>query len=198
MSDSGLTIAGSWRRCVANPSSDAAWESLLQNHSKTFAAISVRVAARFGGSSKAELDDAMQVACIKLSEQARSGQVPAGDDRVTEAYLKAVVANCVHDHFRKMRSQIRDQTKALPLEEGLIAAEGSMDRALLISELENFVGPGAREKLLFHLYYREGWSAQEIAGIPTLQLSVKGVETAIGRVVAAIRQKLKVKRPVEE
>ena len=48
----------------------------------------------------------------------------------------------------------------------------------------------ARDRAIFWLYYKQGLSAKAIAGIRTIGLSVKGVESTIGRMVRLLRQKM--------
>ncbi len=192
MIDAPLTLGSAWRSCVTAPYSAAAWDTLLQHHGKLFAAITVRVARRFGPCSRAEHDDALQEACLRLSQHARTGKVPAGADSLVEPYLKAVIANAVHDYFRARKALCRNDDILVPLDEIVPpSSANTADRRLLIQELEDLTEPRSRERLLFQLYFREGWTAQEIAGMPTLQLSVKGVETAIGRIVAGLRDRIK-------
>jgi len=44
-----------------------------------------------------------------------------------------------------------------------------------------------RSKLIFWLYYRCGFSASEIASLPNVELTTKGVESMIFRLVRLVR-----------
>jgi len=41
--------------------------------------------------------------------------------------------------------------------------------------------------VIFFLYYRQGYTAAEIAALPSLQLTTKGVESIIARLTHMIR-----------
>jgi hypothetical protein len=47
-----------------------------------------------------------------------------------------------------------------------------------------------RDKLIFLLYYQQGMTAQDIASLPTVSLSVKGVESTLLRMTRFVRQQL--------
>jgi RNA polymerase sigma-70 factor (ECF subfamily) len=44
-----------------------------------------------------------------------------------------------------------------------------------------------RDRALFWLYYRQGYTAEEIAGLPAVGLTAKGVESALRRVTVWLR-----------
>jgi len=153
------------------------------------------VANRFGANHAQEIDDAMQEICLKLSNQARLDRFPDTDDAMLEAYLKATIANAAHDYFRAQRAQRRDVTVTRPIDENFpMAAYATSatdaDRRLLLSQIENLVAGSDRDKCIFFLYYREGWTAKEIAHIPSLGLAAKGVESLVFRMASVLRAKL--------
>ena len=47
-----------------------------------------------------------------------------------------------------------------------------------------------RDRTIFWLYYLQGLTAEEIAGLPTVELSAKGVESALRRITAWLRKEL--------
>jgi RNA polymerase sigma-70 factor, ECF subfamily len=47
-----------------------------------------------------------------------------------------------------------------------------------------------RDRIVFWLYYRQGYTAGEIAGLPAVALTVKGVESLLYRLTAALRAQL--------
>src|ERR1700736_1920651 len=109
------SLADLWKECVRTPDNGAAWEQLLSSHRLLFSRIVVRVAHRFGVTTTDDIDDAIQEVCLKLSTQARSGKVPAAEDALLEAYLKASVANAAHDYFRTQRARRRDVLATTPI-----------------------------------------------------------------------------------
>ena len=47
-----------------------------------------------------------------------------------------------------------------------------------------------RDRTAFWLYYRQGFTAKEIAGMPAMNLTVKGVESLLFRLTAVLRARL--------
>jgi hypothetical protein len=52
-----------------------------------------------------------------------------------------------------------------------------------------------RDRKLFWLYYRVGLTADEIAGLPSIGLSTKGVESSLLRLTRLLRQEIGRDRP---
>jgi RNA polymerase sigma-70 factor (ECF subfamily) len=48
-----------------------------------------------------------------------------------------------------------------------------------------------RDRALFWLYYRQGFTAEEIAGMTAIGLTAKGVESALRRVTIWLRGEIK-------
>ena len=46
----------------------------------------------------------------------------------------------------------------------------------------------ARDRLIFWMYYRQGFTAKAIAAIPSISLTVKGVEGVIQRLTGQLRR----------
>ncbi len=64
------------------------------------------------------------------------------------------------------------------------------DRILLreIEELVDRITDTDRDKLVFLLYYRQGFTAKAISELPGIDLSEKGVESCILRLTRLLRQ----------
>lgn len=84
-----------------------------------------------------------------------------------------------------------------------------MQKAVLFAELDRRLraAPGViseRDRAIFWLYYLQGLTAEEIAGLPVAGLSAKGVESALRRVTQWLRGELKSRKsgsqrePVQE
>jgi len=168
-----------------------------------FSRIVVRVAHRFGVTAADEIDDAIQEICLKITSQARSGKTPNAEDGILEAYLKATIANAAHDYFRGQRAQRRDVLVTTSINENLSASiqgpgAGDLDRSLLIREIEQMIDGSSRDRNVFLLYYRYGWTAKEISAIPSVGLSPKGVESLVFRIIATVRERVKESPPGEQ
>jgi RNA polymerase sigma-70 factor (ECF subfamily) len=121
------------------------------------------------------------------------------------AFIKSVAQNVVRESFRSSNAARRGAavTESFPLPETEATEWGSLD-ALELHALSREVydtlvrvssGPDQdRRRLIFWLYYREGLTAKEIAVLPSLRISAKGVEGVIRRLSGQIRQALSEKR----
>lgn len=189
------SLAHLWKECVRAPRDNAAWERLLDSQQSAFARIVVRVAHRFGVSALRELDDAMQEACLKLSDMARDNCVPAMDDAAVECYLKASIANAAHDYFRRRRAKRRDAGVTISIDQDSApalpaAGDPNPDREILLRQMEQRANGSSRDRAIFQLHFRDGCTCKEISRIPSLGLTAKGVESVIFRMVKDLRDGL--------
>jgi RNA polymerase sigma-70 factor, ECF subfamily len=198
------TLADQWESCARAPNNATNWELLLKDHGAVFERAVMRVAHRFGVNTIDDINDALQEACLNLSAKARSGRIPEQlDDDHLEAYLKACVANAAHDYFRKRRALRRDILASVPLQETRVSnADGSaavdLDREVLLHEVEQMIGGSQRDRDVFLMYYRHGWTAKEISTIPSIGLTPKGVESLLQRMITALRNRVKPPQTAEK
>lgn len=71
-----------------------------------------------------------------------------------------------------------------------------MEREVLFKQIDECVescleGPDRdRDRTIFWLYYQQGMTAKDIAALPTIALSSKGVESVIVRVIRLVRDRM--------
>jgi RNA polymerase sigma-70 factor (ECF subfamily) len=155
--------------------------------------IASRVARQFGVVTEA--DDIVQEISLKMLS---SGQVILAllpkHPTETLAYVSVLSANVARDFFRARHASKRGAERTISLDESLarvtsvIGMRDSIDQVLLMSQIESRLPEDRREQMVFRLYYRQGFTAKEIAAIPALNLTVKGVESMIYRVSQHVRQ----------
>jgi len=56
---------------------------------------------------------------------------------------------------------------------------------------------GERDRVFFWLYYRQGFTAEEIAGLAACGLTAKGVESALRRVTIWLRAEVERENPAD-
>jgi RNA polymerase sigma-70 factor (ECF subfamily) len=117
-------------------------------------------------------------------------------------YLKVIAANVTHDHFRAQASLKRggdlrrvesesDETESLPAHARQITA---VEIDLQIDEIDRKMQAfpadvlTERDRTIFWLYYRQGFTARDIGEISAFGLTVKGVESSIHRTTALIKE----------
>jgi RNA polymerase sigma-70 factor (ECF subfamily) len=159
--------------------------------------------------SRATVDDIVQEVLLKLCEQERRilrDFEPRGEDSFF-GLLRIVTASVANDYFRRIYSTKRGgKVVVMPLldEQALRGQDGArpmakMHQSALLAELDQKLrlAPkeiGERDRALFWLYYLQGYTAEEIARIPGVGLSAKGVESALRRVTVWLRDEVGGKR----
>ncbi len=164
----------------------------------------IRTAAKSGGTNRAMVDDLVQDVYLKLcaNNYQELRRVRSDHPNGVYALVKAVAYSTTVDHLRTLRNPLRDESKTVPLDalqQDLALAEGAesqLHRQVLFGRIDALLegaGPAEsleRDRSAFWLYYRQGFTAKEIADKPAMGLTVKGVESLLFRMVAALRREL--------
>ena len=119
-------------------------------------------------------------------------------------YIKKTAANATHDHFKHGHSQSSGgdkphvSTSDVDPEAGneVHGSQEKIAREVLLNEIgehlkRSLTGPDQeRDRMIFWLYFRQGMSTKEIANLPGINLSMKGVGSVIERLKHAIREQI--------
>lgn len=196
-------------------SADAAeWGEFVRRCTPLASLVALRIARQWLGSpSPATVDNIVQEIFLKLCEQERRIMrdfEPRGEDSFL-GLLRLVSASVATDYFRRQYSAKRGgKVVTVPLlEEGLqmpVASgrqAGEMRRSALLAQLDSKLRSapeiiGERDRAFFWLYYRQGFTAEEIAGLAASGLTAKGVESALRRVTIWLRAEIERPKPVEQ
>jgi len=148
------------------------------------------------GHSKAGLadaDDLEQQALVRLLKnkcRVLANFIP-NNPHSERAYIKKVATSVVLDYFKQ------DFKRGVPLEEAVFqtAPDSSVEDRILLREFEAIRDSpnGERDRKIFLLHYRSGLTAKQIAGMDSIGLSTKGVESALRKMVALIQDSLQIK-----
>jgi RNA polymerase sigma-70 factor, ECF subfamily len=179
-------------------SRDAAlWEILVARLQPVFARVVYRVASNTSAASCGDVDDAVQECFLKLgamSGKSYLGSAAFNSHETAMAYLKTVAANTARDYFRKKQAEKRSMAKTSSLEDRLSDIMGcdglQLERDVLIQQIDGMLGGDRQERTIFWLYYRQGFTAKEIAQLPAFQLGPKGVESLLRRLTLAIQRQI--------
>ena len=177
--------------CLKTGDADA-WEAFVQRFHPLIVGSISRVVRRFGAPSPALIDDLAQETYLRLCrDNCRSlREFEARHDEAIFGYLKVIAASVALDHFRARTTQKRQgevpddgshpeaSTSSLPIEQAALLNE--LERRLATSESE-------RDCAIFWLHYRQGYTARDIAALPAMGLSQKGVESCLYRLTQSLR-----------
>lgn len=188
--------------CLCRPSQEA-WRELVCRIQPVVAGSVARVARQYSIASQAFIEDLTQEVYVRLCEQnCRALREFQGDaPEALPAFIRVVASNIARDRCKATLAQKKGAGKVVPMppradDIGIPAADDNgAERELLAGEVDAILGraPGAtpdRDRSIFWLYYRQGWSSRDIAAIPALGLTQKGVESLLHRLAKFVKSEL--------
>lgn len=194
------------RLCADHPGPDE-WREFVRRFSRPISLSALRVARLWGETTPGVIDDIVQDVFLKFCEDNRRVLhefEPRHADSFL-AFIKVVSAAAANDYFRKRNTSKRGgglkEESLSDLHVGTAQDSEWMERNLLLREIDAFLETsgqgetGRRDRMVFWLYYQQGMTANAIAGLPGISLSVKGVESVLHRMTSQIRNHLR-KTPV--
>jgi RNA polymerase sigma-70 factor (ECF subfamily) len=153
----------------------------------------------WGETSSAVIDDIVQDVFLKFCEDERRilrEFEPRHQDSFV-SFVRVVSAAAANDYFRKRNTVKRGGgAKPEPIGEyhaAIVQDSEWLERNQLLKEIDKFLElngrdeVGKRDRTVFWLYYQQGMTANAIACLPGMSLSVKGVESSLHRTIALIR-----------
>lgn len=190
----------------AGPCDQEAWEEFVARVGKPLSLVIRRTASVWGTPSRFLVEDLIQVTYLKLWEGGRNLLREFAIERPDAilAYLKKTAVNATHDHFKHGHSQSAGgnspHVSTFDVEpEAAQEAQGSQEKIafeIFLSEIDQHLklclaGPDQeRDRTIFWLYFRQGMSTKEIASLPAIGLSAKGVGSVIERLKHAVRDQI--------
>jgi RNA polymerase sigma-70 factor, ECF subfamily len=199
MDYSKLTPQELVRECAR--SNDAqAWDEFIRVFSPVIVGTVRRVARRYGESSPEAHADLAQEVFLKLCENNRHKlhQMDPSPTANCHGFLKVVALNYARDHFKNQHAKKRGSgapTENLDDSQPTSpscspGSEGDIELQILWREVKSrlvALGFSEKECAMFDLSCIQGLTAAEIAHLPWVGLSVKGVESALRRMKIELR-----------
>jgi RNA polymerase sigma-70 factor (ECF subfamily) len=194
-------------KCL-DDSDSALWAEFVRYSRPLIAAVIAKHLRRSGAPALSAADDLVQETYLKLCRNNFKAlrSFVYRHEGALHGFLKVIARNVVLDHIRDITSQKRGSSKIECLDEKSIAKAArrngntSIERKMLLGKINEFVATATyesdnrRDYTIFWLYYRQGLCARLIARCPGVNLTVKGVESAILRLTKQIREKFNPKR----
>lgn len=113
-------------------------------------------------------------------------------------FLKVIATNVVEDYVRSVNAdkhgQGREEEVFDQIAYAVPAPPQSVDRKILMDQIKKCLQEEVNERdyTIFWLYYRQGLTAKAISELPSIQLTVKGVESTLLRLIKLVQAKLTV------
>lgn len=201
-----LTTEELIRRCSSADGTRADWEEFVRRFQPAIVQTVLRTSSRLGDSSSATVTDLVQETYLKLcADNFRLLRTfhPSHPDAFA-GFVRTVAANLVRDHFRAQHSQRRGNsqthssefTELVPDSPTSAGNRDALQRSILLSEIDKHLraaldgADAARNHRVFWLYFRAGCSAAEIAVLPGIGLTAKGVESLLARLTRDLRRRV--------
>ena len=190
----------------AGEGDDEAWEEFVSRVGRPLRLVIARTASVWGDASRSTVEDLLQATYLKLWEGGRNllHQFAIERPEAVLGYLKKTAVNATHDYFKHARTQTAGgdaqhvSTFDVEPEAGRESpgGEGRIAFDIFLAEIDVHLGrcldgPDAeRDRTIFWLYFRQGLSSKEIASLPGIALSTKGVGSVLERLKHSIREQI--------
>jgi len=191
-----LSLRDIWRKCLDTPADDEVWQELLDRIHPVLLRIARNVAHSSGLDRPEDIDDLVQEICLKISHPSslRAIRLPS-DDKQADRYFRATAANAARDALKTRFACKRGEHVTISMEDHLTeladsVAAPAIEREILFRQIDELLEANASERAIFWLYFREGLTSKEIASIPAVGLTSKGVESALQRMTSSLRNRL--------
>lgn len=179
------------------------WAEFVRRFTRPIALSALRVGRQWKETSPSVIDDIVQDVFLKFCEDDRRvlREFEPRHHESFMAFVKVVSAATANDYFRRRNTFKRGGgVREEPISEfhaGVPQDSEWIERNHLLKEIDRFLENsgrdeiGRRDRTVFWLYYQQGMTASAIASLPGMSLSVKGVESALHRMTAQIRNHLR-------
>ena len=193
-------------RACLNHGSQSLWNEFVRCFQPMIAGVIIKTPRRWGAPEATLVDDLVQETYLKLcANDFRALREIQGDHEMAVfGFIKVVASNVVQDYYRRYLSQKRGSGKG---EEDLELAHASavsdhsfserVERNAKLRQIDECLKACAttqpnfeRDYAIFWLFHLQGLTAKEISELPSIELSVKGVESTLLRLGRLIKGKL--------
>jgi RNA polymerase sigma-70 factor (ECF subfamily) len=186
--------------------SESLWDEFVRTFQPLIASVIIKTLRRWGQPDATLVDDLVQETYLKLcgNNFRALREIQSDYENAIFGFIKVVASNVVQDHYRKSLSQKRGRGKGeedLELAHASAASDSSfserVEKKAQLAEIDQCLKACAaepnfeRDYAIFWLFHRQGLTAKEISELPTIELSVKGVESTLLRLARLVRSKLK-------
>jgi len=190
--------------CACAESGNAeAWQEFVCRFGKLIHLVIRRVARRYQEKNPCVIEDLVQETYAKICNS-NCRLLREFDPHHTDAFfgmLKVTAGNVARDYYRARNSSKRGSGKSeIELDETSTVFQGThsshtnrIEQRILLQEIDrilNVVVSTKRDREIFWLHYKDGFTSSEIAKIPSYGLTTKGVESILHRVKCELRTKL--------
>jgi RNA polymerase sigma-70 factor (ECF subfamily) len=198
-----LSISDLLKWCL-DRNNAGAWEEFVCRFHRTMSGAVCKTLRASGAYDPALMEDLVQDAFVRLcADRCRSiREFESTNEACFYGYLRAMAINVVRDYFRRVRSIKRQgDATAEPLDTVKIEppevheSEKVYQDSLMLERIDKLLQSGdpadaERNRFIFWLHFRDGFSAAEIARLYPVGLTEKGVETVLRRLLNEVKREV--------
>jgi RNA polymerase sigma-70 factor (ECF subfamily) len=199
-----LSVEELVRACAESGNAEA-WEEFVRRFRVVIGSAVRRVAYSYGKPNAAVIDELIQDTYLKVCRD-NCHLLRDFKPQYPDAFygmLKKTAANIAHDYFRReeaethggrvIQVELADVEAFVP--DSRSTGPTSIEREILLREVRDILSEldtptAARDRDIFWLYYRQGFTAQAIAAIPCYTPGTKGVESILHRLTCYVRERM--------
>jgi RNA polymerase sigma-70 factor (ECF subfamily) len=193
MSYSSLSAEELVRACAESGNTEA-WEEFVRRFRLVIGSAVRRVAYRYRTPNDAVIDELIQDTFLKVCND-RCRMLRDFKPQHPDAFygmLKVTAANLAHDYFRRPRPPMTEVEEFISDPH---SGPASIEREILLREIDDILSEmatplAARDREIFWLHHRQGFTAEAIAAIPGCKPGTKGVESILHRLTCYVRERL--------
>jgi RNA polymerase sigma-70 factor (ECF subfamily) len=184
------------QQCVTTKAAEA-WGEFIRRFQPLIEGVVARTALRWTTVSASLVDDLIQETYLKLctDEFRRLREFRSRHEDAVYGFLKVVAYNVTMDYFKVRQASKRGAGLVSDADPEIAfqttGTAGSADDQVLLREIDEAIdriAASKRDKTVFLLYYRQGFTALAIAQVPGIELTAKGVESCLHRLTAQLRE----------
>lgn len=193
------------RACLSQ-GNQSLWDEFVRRFQPMIAGVIIKTLRRWGPPETTLVDDLVQETYLKLfANNSKALREIQGDHELAIfGFIKVVASNVVQDYYRKSLSQKRGSGKGeedLELAHVTAVSDHSfaerVERNAKLRQIDECLKACApsqpnfdRDYAIFWLFHLQGLTAKEISELPSIELSVKGVESTLLRLGRLVKGKL--------
>jgi RNA polymerase sigma-70 factor (ECF subfamily) len=140
------------------------------------------------------VDDLIQETYVRVLHTEALTKFHSEEPDSIYGFIQAIAYSVAQDHFRaknarKRGGDLRRVSLDVEPSDDFLSSSGIERQVLMreIGEILEKVAPLPRDRAIFWLHHRQGMTAKEIALLPAIGLTAKGVESVLYRLTSEVR-----------
>jgi RNA polymerase sigma factor (sigma-70 family) len=170
-----------------------AWREFVRRFHRLITIVVIRAGNEWGQTSPDVIENLTQHVYVKLSGDGYKllKEFRSSGPNAFMGYLKVVTSNVARDYFRAHVSAKGGTTERVST--AMSDSSGAAAKSnIFFDEVDALLRASVpeRNQTVFWLHYQDGLTAKEIAAIPTLNLTAKGVESILWRLKELVKHRM--------